>query len=114
LLAGIGIYGVVSYGVSQRRHEFGIRMALGARPANVLRSVVGEGAVLAGAGMVLGLIGALALTRYLQTLLYEVSATDPVVLGAAAAILAVIALAAAFVPARRATNVDPMVALREE
>jgi putative ABC transport system permease protein len=114
LLAAIGIYGVVSYGVGQRRHEFGIRMALGARPSNVLRSVVAEGAMLAGAGTVLGLIGALALTRYLQSMLYQVSATDPVVLASSAAILAVIALAAAFLPARRATNVDPMVALREE
>jgi putative ABC transport system permease protein len=113
VLAAIGIYGVISYGVSQRRQEIGIRMALGARPADVLRSVLAEGALLAGAGTVLGLAGALALTRYLQTLLYEVSATDPAVLAASAGILVAIALAAAFLPARRATKLDPMIALRE-
>jgi putative ABC transport system permease protein len=114
VLAAIGIYGVISYGVSQRRHEIGIRMALGARPADVLRSVLGEGALLAGAGTAIGLVGAWALTRYLRTLLYEVSATDPAVLAASAGILAAIALTAAFLPARRATRVDPMIALREE
>ena len=113
VLAAIGIYGVISYGVSQRRQEIGIRMALGARPADVLRGVLAEGALLAGAGTVLGLAGALALTRYLQTLLYEVSATDPAVLAASSVILILIALAAAFLPARRATRVDPMIALRD-
>jgi predicted permease len=113
ILAAIGIYGVISYGVTQRRHEIGIRMALGARPADVLRSVMKEGAMLSAVGTVIGIAGSLALTRYLQTLLYEVSATDPSVLAAAAAILATISMAAAFLPARRATRVDPMVALRE-
>ena len=98
VLAAMGIYGVISYGVSQRRHEIGIRMALGARPADVLRSVLGEGALLVGAGTAIGLAGPLALTRYLRTLLYEVSANDPAVLAAAAGILAAIALAAAFLP----------------
>ncbi len=112
VLAAIGIYGVISYAVGQRLQEIGIRMALGARPADVLRNVIGEGAVLAGAGTVIGLAGALALTRYLQTLLYEVSATDPAVLGASAALLVLVALAAAFLPARRATRVDPMTTLR--
>jgi putative ABC transport system permease protein len=113
VLAAIGIYGVISYGVSQRRQEIGIRMALGARPADVLRSVLGEGAALAAAGTALGLAGTLALTRYLASLLYEVSATDPAVLAASAGILAAIAMAAAFLPAQRATRVDPMIALRE-
>ncbi len=114
LLAGIGIYGVISYGVSQRRNEIGIRMALGARPADVLRGVLFEAAQLAGAGTVAGLAAALLLTRYLKSLLYEVSATDPAVLVAAAAVLAVIALAAAWLPARRATQIDPIVALWQD
>jgi putative ABC transport system permease protein len=114
VLAAIGIYGVISYGVSQRRREIGIRMALGARPADVLGGVLREGALLAGAGTVVGLGGALALTRYLETLLYEVSATDPAVLAGSAGMLVLIAMAAAFLPARRATQVDPMVALRGE
>ena len=113
VLAAIGIYGVISYGVSQRRQEIGIRMALGARPADVLGAVMGEGALLAGAGAALGMAGALILTRYLQTLLFEVSATDPAVLAASAGILLLVALAAAFLPARRATRVDPAIALRE-
>jgi putative ABC transport system permease protein len=113
VLAAIGIYGVISYGVSQRRQEIGIRMALGARPADVLRAVLGEGAVLTGSGTALGLAGALVLTRYLRSLLYEVSATDPAVLAASAGILVLLAMAAAFLPARRATRVDPMIALRE-
>ena len=113
VLAAIGIYGVISYGVSQRRQEIGIRMALGARPADVLGAVLGEGALLAAAGTALGLAGALALTRYLASLLYEVSATDPAVLAASAGILVVIAMGAAFLPALRATRVDPVIALRE-
>jgi putative ABC transport system permease protein len=114
VLAAIGIYGVVSYGVSQRRHEIGIRMALGAQRAGVLRGVLAEGVMLAAAGTLLGLCGALALTRYLQTMLYQVSTTDPAVLAASAAILMLIALAATFFPALRATGVDPMIALRQE
>ena len=112
VLAAIGIYGVISYGVSQRRQEIGIRMALGARPADVLGAVLREGAVLAAAGTALGLAGALALTRYLASLLYEVSATDPAVLAASAGMLVLIAIGAAFLPARRATRVDPVIALR--
>jgi putative ABC transport system permease protein len=114
VLAAVGIYGVISYSVSQRRGEIGIRMALGARPADVLRSVLGEAAVLAGTGAVAGLGAALLLTRYLKSLLYEVSATDPAVLLTAAGILTAIALAAAWLPAHRATQIDPIEALRQE
>ncbi len=113
LLAAIGIYGVISYGVSQRMQEIGIRMALGASPSKVLRTVLGEGALLATLGTALGLAGALLLTRYLQSLLYEVSATDPLILATSAGTLMLIALAAAFLPARRATRVDPVIALRD-
>jgi putative ABC transport system permease protein len=113
-LAAIGIYGVISYGVGQRQREIGIRMALGARPGDVQRNVLGESAKLAAAGSVVGIAGALLLTRYLQTLLYEVSATDPVVIALAACALGAVAIAAAWLPARRATRVDPAVALRGE
>jgi predicted permease len=113
-LAAIGIYGVISYGVGQRQREIGIRMALGARPADVQRSVLAESAKLAAAGSVAGIAGALLLTRYLQTLLYQVSATDPAVIALAACALSAVALAAAWLPARRATRVDPAVALRGE
>ncbi len=114
LLAAVGIYGVISYGVSQRRNEIGIRMALGARPRDVLCGVLGEAAVLAGVGSIAGLGAALLLTRYLKSLLYEVSATDPLVLTVAAVILTAIALAAAWLPAHRATQIDPIEALRAE
>jgi putative ABC transport system permease protein len=113
-LAAIGIYGVISYGVGQRQREIGIRMALGARPGDVQRSVLGESAKLAALGSVIGIAGALLLTRYLRTLLYQVSATDPVVIALAACALGAVALAAAWLPARRATTVDPAVALRGE
>jgi putative ABC transport system permease protein len=113
-LAGIGIYGVISYGVTQRTREIGIRMALGARPTEVLRDVLSEGAKLAAAGSVIGIAGALVLTRYLQTELYQVKAGDPAVMAAAAVTLAIIALIASWLPARRATRVDPAVALRGE
>jgi predicted permease len=113
-LAAIGIYGVISYGVGQRQREIGIRMALGARPGDVQRSVMGESAKLAALGSAIGIAGALLLTRYLQTLLYQVSATDPAVISLAACALGAVALAAAWLPARRATRVDPSVALRGE
>jgi putative ABC transport system permease protein len=114
LLAAIGIYCVISYTVSRRGREIGIQMALGARPADVLLALLSEGARLALAGGALGIAGALLLTRYLSTLLYQMSATDPAVMIIAAAALGIVALAATWLPARRATRVDPAIALRSE
>ena len=113
-LAAIGIYGVISYGVNQRSREIGIRMALGARPSDVLRRVMGEGAKLAAAGSAIGVAGSLVLTRYLETELYQVKAGDPTVMTLSAVALASVALVASWLPARRATRVDPAVALRGE
>jgi putative ABC transport system permease protein len=114
LLAVAGIYGVVSYAVAQRTHEIGLRMALGAQPTDVLRQVLGRGMVLAGAGVAVGIVGALALSRMLQQLLFEVSPRDPLVYAAVVGALAVVALLANALPARRAASVDPMRALRFE
>ena len=112
LLALIGIYGVISYSVAQRIQEVGIRRALGAQQSHILRLLVGQGFALALAGIVLGLAGALALTRVMVTLLFRVSATDPATFAGVAALYLLAALAASYLPARRAARIDPMAALR--
>jgi putative ABC transport system permease protein len=114
LLAGVGVYGVMAYAVSQRVHEIGIRMALGARAADVVRMVMRQGAVVAAAGVGAGLLGALAIARLMSGVLFGVSATDLVTFVAMPLALAAVALFACWMPARRAARVDPMVALRSE
>jgi len=114
LLASIGIYGVMAYTVAQRTREIGIRIALGAEPANIFRTVIGRSAALILAGVAAGLAGALAVTRVLTKLLFEIKPTDPATFAVVTAVLVLIALLASYIPARRATSVDPMVALRYE
>jgi predicted permease len=114
LISAIGLYGLISYGVAQRMREFGIRRALGAESKALLALVLGQGARLAAAGATLGLVGALAATRVMRAALFGVSPTDPLTLAAVVAAMCAVGIAAAYLPARRATLVDPMVSLREE
>jgi ABC-type antimicrobial peptide transport system permease subunit len=113
-LAMAGVYGVMAYTVGQRSNEIGLRMALGASSNDVVRMVLSQGAALAGIGMILGLIGAVAATRLLESVLFEVKPFDPLTYAAVAALVVVIALAASYLPARRASQLDPLEALRQE
>jgi putative ABC transport system permease protein len=114
LLACIGIYGVLSYTVSQRSREIAIRMAVGAQRSDVLRMIVTQGMKLTLIGLAIGLLGALLATRLIASLLFQVTPNDPMVLTAVAALLAAIALVASYLPARRASALDPLVAFRSE
>jgi putative ABC transport system permease protein len=113
-LAAIGIYGVMAYGVAQRTREIGIRMALGAQRLEVLGLVVGQGLSLAGIGIVLGLGGAAGVTQYLEGMLFGITPLDPATFVVVSLLFAAVAALAAFVPARRATKIDPIIALRVE
>jgi ABC-type antimicrobial peptide transport system permease subunit len=114
LLAGVGIFGLMHYSVARRTQEIGIRTALGASAGQILRDVLAEGLKLAALGVAIGIAGAVALFRGFSALLYETSPTDPIALIGAAAVLIAVALLACFLPARRASRIDPLVALRTE
>ena len=113
VLGAIGVYGVISHYVTRRARDYGICLALGERPARVIRQVVARGASLVAVGSVFGIVAALFLTKVLATLLYGVEATDPLAMGAAVSVLMAVGVVAAFIPARRASLTDPAVILRE-
>ena len=114
VLAATGLYGVIAYSVNQRINELGVRMALGARKSDVLKLIVGQGAQLAGIGIVIGLILAFAVMRVISKLLFGVEATDPATFAGTSALILVVALAASYIPALKAMKVDPVIALRCE
>ncbi len=114
LLAAAGLYAVIAYLVSQRTREIGIRLALGATPRHILRLMMGKGMKLTLIGVAIGFVGAIAITRLMRSLLFAVAPTDLMTFGISAIVLIVVALMACFIPARRATKVDPLVALRYE
>ena len=114
MLTVVGLYGMMTYSISQRTHEIGVRIALGAPPAGIVRLVLGESALLIGAGLLLGLAGAIALTRFLSTLLYAIKPTDPATFLFVSSLMLAVGFLACYVPARRASEVDPTVALRYE
>jgi putative ABC transport system permease protein len=114
ILAALGLYGVISYGVAQRTYEIGVRTALGAARVDVLRMVLGQGMRLVLAGLIIGILGAYALTRVMESLLFGVSATDPLTFAVVATLLLAVSAAASLIPAVRAARVDPVIALRTE
>jgi putative ABC transport system permease protein len=114
ILSAIGVYGLMHYSVTQRTHEIGVRMALGAQPLEVIRLVLGNGGRIALMGILMGVGGSLSIGRVLNSLLFGVTATDPVTFVVVTLLLCVVALAACYIPARRAIHVDPMVALKYE
>ena len=114
LLAIIGLYGVISYSVVQRSHELGVRLALGATKDNILHLIISQGFALAGAGIILGMTGTFAFSRVLARLLFGITPRDPLTFGTVALVLLCVSLLACYIPARRATRIDPMIALRYE
>jgi putative ABC transport system permease protein len=114
VLASVGIYGVMNYSVNQRKHEIGIRMAIGAQRSDIMKMIVGQGMLLAAAGVVIGLVAAFFLGRIVEMLLFGVSGRDPMTFIGLPFVLILVSLLASYVPARRATRVDPMIALRAE